>query len=63
MQKFPVKLKQSQEFHFDITATQQMDFGYCLRCGRKLKSAEAKKRGMGKICYEKLRHSGQTTLF
>lgn len=25
----------------------------CLRCGRKLKSLEAKERGMGKICWEK----------
>ena len=28
-------------------------YRYCLRCGRKLISDEAKERGMGKICWEK----------
>ena len=25
----------------------------CIRCGRKLKSAESKELGFGKVCYEK----------
>lgn len=29
------------------------EFKYCLRCGRRLKSSENRKRGYGKICYEK----------
>lgn len=35
----------------------------CLRCGRKLKSQEAQKRGYGKKCWEKRRTSNQTLLF
>ena len=27
----------------------------CLRCGRKLKTEEAKERGFGQICWEKYR--------
>lgn len=29
------------------------EYDYCLRCGRKLKSAENRARGMGKICWER----------
>ena len=29
------------------------EYNYCIRCGRRLKSEENRKRGMGKICYEK----------
>ena len=28
-------------------------YKYCLRCGRKLVSLENRKRGMGKVCWEK----------
>ena len=28
----------------------------CLRCGRKLKTEEAKEKGFGKICWEKYRN-------
>lgn len=26
---------------------------FCLRCGRRLRSDEARERGMGKVCWEK----------
>ena len=29
---------------------------YCLRCGRKLKTDEARAIGYGKVCLEKLKH-------
>jgi len=29
------------------------EYTHCLRCGRKLKTAEARKIGYGKICLEK----------
>lgn len=32
---------------------EQREHEYCLRCGRKLKSAENRQRGMGKVCWEK----------
>lgn len=41
----------------DIKETTKVDkkdeIGICLRCGRKLKTPEARERGMGKICWEK----------
>ena len=36
---------------------------HCLRCGRKLKSQEAKERGYGKICWEKRVLDCQRNLF
>ena len=38
------------------------EYTYCLRCGRKLKNAEYRKVGMGKICQEKSKHD-MTPLF
>ena len=32
----------------------KIEYKYCLRCGRRLKSAEAKRVGMGKVCAEKV---------
>ena len=29
------------------------EYQYCIRCGRKLKSKEAKERGMGRVCFER----------
>ena len=29
------------------------EFQTCVRCGRKLKTSEARERGMGKVCYKK----------
>ena len=63
MKKLSRKLKQADETSTEQTTTQMQEQQYCLRCGRKLKSKEAKERGMGKICYEKLRHTRQTRLF
>lgn len=31
----------------------QSDIRYCRRCGRKLKSRESKKLGLGRCCYNK----------
>lgn len=39
------------------------DYDKCLRCGRKLKSEEARKIGYGKICLEKSRHKKVKRLF
>ena len=41
----------------------QMLYKYCLRCGRLLKTEEARKRGMGKVCAEKARKQEQMRLF
>ena len=35
----------------------------CLRCGRKLKTEDAKLRGYGPICYEKILSNKQSLLF
>ena len=36
----------------------------CRRCGRKLRSPEAKQRGMGPVCYSKwLSQTGRSKLF
>ena len=35
----------------------EKEYQYCLRCGRKLKNAEYRKIGMGKVCQEKSKHS------
>lgn len=32
---------------------ERVEYEYCLRCGRKLKSSENRLRGMGKVCWEK----------
>jgi hypothetical protein len=31
----------------------QKEYSHCLRCGRKLKSKEARERGMGIVCFNK----------
>ncbi len=46
-----------------IDTTHIMEFQFCLRCGRKLKSVEAKQLGMGKICYAKVKNNQQMKLF
>lgn len=33
---------------------EEKDYDKCLRCGRKLKNAEARKIGYGKICFTKM---------
>lgn len=35
----------------------------CLRCGRQLKTEEAKKAGYGKICLKKIQHDKTKKLF
>ena len=32
---------------------EKQDYQFCIRCGRRLKTPEARERGMGKICAEK----------
>ena len=36
---------------------------YCLRCGRKLKSEEARVRGYGMVCIKKLKTENKNRLF
>ena len=38
-------------------------YKYCLRCGRRLKTPEARLRGYGKRCYEKSRNHNSNRLF
>lgn len=41
----------------------KQEYIYCLRCGRRLRSAEAKRVGMGKICLEKSKRETKTPLW
>ena len=43
--------------------SEEKEYKYCLRCGRKLRNPEAKMRGMGKICAEKSKHETRRRLF
>lgn len=49
----------------DIEKTKKLDkeYQYCLRCGRKLRTVEAKMRGRGKVCAEKAKQESQRRLF
>ena len=39
------------------------DYNKCLRCGRKLKTDEARKIGSCKICFEKMKKEKKQRLF
>ena len=39
------------------------DYVYCLRCGRKLKTPEARQKGYGKICEQKMKKESGNSLF
>lgn len=39
------------------------EYEYCLRCGRKLKKPEARQRGYGKICEQKMKTESSKKLF
>ena len=39
------------------------EYEYCLRCGRKLKNAEARKKGFGEVCYKKMLVEHKKRLF
>lgn len=41
--------------------TEDFNYGYCVICGRKLKSEDSKKKGRGRVCEGK--SSNQTSLF
>ena len=41
--------------------TEDFNYGYCVICGRKLKSEDSKKKGRGRVCEGKA--SNQTSLF
>ena len=41
----------------------QAEIVLCRRCGRRLKTEEAKQRGMGKTCWEKSHTSSSKRLF
>ena len=41
----------------------QKEYEYCLRCGRKLRSEETRKRGYGIICFKKMKVNQRNRLF
>lgn len=49
--------------HMSTTKTDQKEYEYCLRCGRKLKNPEARIRGFGIICEKKVHKKGSKPLF
>ena len=44
-------------------STEVKDHDRCLRCGRKLRTDEARKIGYGKICLEKIKKEKNKQLF
>ena len=62
-----MKIKRTMQ----ITSLEQMcdlmcgsdEHEFCLRCGRRLKSPEARKIGYGTVCLKKLQHSTKNKLF
>lgn len=42
---------------------EKKEYGKCVRCGRRLKSAEAQERGYGKTCWKKHLSDTQSRLF
>lgn len=60
MKKGTLKIKKELSIHsFDRPHT----YVYCLRCGRKLLSDEAKAKGYGKICEQKMAKESDLKLF
>ena len=45
------------EVSLDVDSGQDTEVRLCRRCGRRLKTDEAKKRGYGRVCWEKSRPS------
>ncbi len=43
--------------------SEQKEYQYCLRCGRRLKNAEARIKGYGIVCEKKMKHARQNRLF
>ena len=39
------------------------DYGFCLRCGRRLRTKEARQKGYGAVCEKKLKIDKQKRLF
>lgn len=48
---------------YDEKGNEYIIHSHCLRCGRKLKTDEAKVRGFGKICWQKHLSNKQEKLF
>lgn len=44
-----------QVISLEVGKMVQKEYDRCLRCGRKLKSAENRLRGYGKICWQKMK--------
>ena len=42
---------------------ENQDHEFCLRCGRKLRNANARELGYGAICFKKLQADGNRQLF
>ncbi len=47
----------------DNTIPDHRDYVYCLRCGRRLISQEAKQKGYGKTCEKKMKAESKMSLF
>ena len=39
------------------------EYEFCLRCGRKLKNPEARAKGFGLVCEQKMKHEAKQRLF
>lgn len=46
-----------------VKEDKQNDYSKCVRCGRRLRSDEARERGYGKICWKKHLADSQQSLF
>lgn len=58
-----MKIVKIKTVAYDENGTEYIIHSHCLRCGRKLKTDEAKVRGFGRICWEKHLSDKQETLF
>lgn len=58
-----VASKTDENTHILLEPKEQTSHLKCLRCGKRLKSAEAQARGYGKICWEKHQKDRQSRLF
>ena len=38
---------------------ERQEYTHCIKCGKKLKTQEARKRGMGRICFEKFKEDSK----
>ena len=58
-----MKIVKTTTIGFDEQGNKYTIHSHCLRCGRRLKTDEAKVRGFGKVCWQKQASNRQGTLF